>query len=149
MGFRGPAPTPTPILKSRGSGLVNKRQSEPTLPLSVPSCPSFLKGEARAEWNRQIKALLAMRVITQADRAALAVWCQAWDDFVRVTKALEGKNPWGKGQSRLVWVRKDAIATLLKFSAQFGFTPAARARLSAPEVQNAGDPMEKLLANMN
>lgn len=84
-----------------------------------------------------------MGVLARVDRAALVLWCQAWAEYVAVSAELEGKAPWAKGNSRLVWIRKSAVDTLLKVAAQFGFTPAARARLNTKTQPDKPDDMEQ------
>ncbi len=152
MGARGPAPTPTEQLKARGSWRAKEREAagEPTLPLKVPPCPAFLGKEGKAEWRRQAKLLLAMRVISDADRAALAVWCQAWEEFVVATGRLESPDAYTyttdkgyEGQSPWVAIKKGAAETLLRVAQQFGFTPSARARIQAPVAPEPAAPEGK------
>lgn len=159
MGARGPQPTPSEILKGRGTFRADRRSGEPSVKVARPSCPTWLKGEARAEWNRQVRQLVAMRVIAKVDRAALAVYCDAWcdlvrlvyrhDDAVRDQAIAQGVARSAAGTldeketrkaamiaDRLEKVvanlerRKDrATKRLLALSDRFGFTPAARARV--------------------
>ena len=154
MGARGPAPTPTKILESRGSWRAKLNPNEPKPATAKPTCPAWLTGEARKEWARQVSYLAAVGLIAKMDRAALACFCEAWGEFVEACQwiAKNGRTFVGPSGPRLhpmLHVKNAAADRVLRLAAQFGFTPAARARLSAPEVQNAGDPMEKLLANMN
>lgn len=53
MGKRGPAPTPTNILKLRGSTLVTERRlrSEVKGPTGNPECPDWLDEDAKAMWE--------------------------------------------------------------------------------------------------
>ncbi len=153
MGARGPAPTPTEQLKTRGSWRAKARETagEPQLPAKAPGCPSWLPREAKAEWRRQVKQLLAMRVLSEADRAALACYCEAWSEFVEVCREVKGyTSPGGLGYAAaiaagLVNAKNSAVKRLLALAAQFGFTPSARARLVAAPPQETADPFEALL----
>jgi len=91
-------------------------------------------------------------LLAKLDRAALALWCQAWGEYCDVMRLLRekagdkktiAKVASEKGMSRLIWIRKDARDTLLKIAVQFGFTPAARARLDTAENPSTpADPVE-------
>lgn len=141
MGLRGPPPTPTSILEARGSWRAKARQGEPRPPVEAPACPDFLDAEAKAEWSRQIEQLLAIGCITKLDRAALTLWCAAWSEYkfaseiVTRTPLVPQRNASGEIIPGTVEahpaarIRDRAADRLLKVAAQFGFTPAARARL--------------------
>ncbi len=162
MGARGRAPEPTELLKLKGSHRAKSRekQGEPTLPIKVPLCPSWLPKEGKAEWRRQAKHLLAMRCVTEADRAALTCWCEAWAEFVALVAAIQLKvKPVSEGglgalgytaaiAEGLINAKTSATKRLLALAAQFGFTPSARARLRAEPVPTS-DPMEAFLNNQN
>src|SRR3954451_8462443 len=78
MGSRGPAPTPTRILKARGSWRAKLNPNEMQPKAKPPKPPAELKGEALAEWKRIVKVLKPTKVITEADRSALLMYVQAW-----------------------------------------------------------------------
>jgi len=61
---------------------------EPMPPALIPKCPKHLDAEARKEWRRIGRMLLAVRVITELDRAVLTVYCQSWSEYVRACEAL-------------------------------------------------------------
>jgi P27 family predicted phage terminase small subunit len=143
MGARGPKPTPKPILEARGSWRSAERSDEPVLPVEVPSCPAWLDAEARAEWKRQAKHLVAMRVITAADRATFAGYCEAWSEFVRLCGEIEKSASHRGGYTRaiatgLVAAKNKSSERFLRFAQQLGLSPSARARVkAAPEPKNA------------
>src|SRR5687767_4725730 len=80
MGARGPQPTPTAILKARGSWLAPAREKagEPQVQVAAPSCPVGLKGEARKEWKRVTQEMLVLRTIAKSDRAVLELYCKTY-----------------------------------------------------------------------
>ncbi len=119
MGSRGPAPTPTETLKARGSWRAKIRDGEPEFKNGKPSCPKFLPAEARAEWRRQVKAL----VLACQESAKL--------DFAQsiALGILNAKNK--------------AVDRLLRLAGQFGFSPAARTRIKAPEPEVKESAKEK------
>lgn len=155
--MRGPPPTPTKILEARGSWRAKVRDGEPIPKVERPTCPAILKGEARKEWNRQLDALHAIGLAAKVDRAVLACYCEAWAEFCVAAAyiAEHGRvytNENGEPKIHpMVKVKNAAAERVLRLAGQFGFTPAARARLSTPgDAADQGDPMEKLLrANPN
>ena len=132
---RGPAPTPTKLLKVRGSWRAKTRENEPELPVKAPPAPAFLNAEAKREWARQVKHLQTMGVIAEADRALLAFYCQAWAEFLEVNADLKKEGLTFSTETGyilphpLVAIRNGAFERAKKIAAQFGFSPAARARL--------------------
>lgn len=128
MGLRGPAPTPTRILETRGSWRAKINDGELRFPEGEPNCPAFLSREAKAEWRRQVELLRAAGILTEADRAALAVYCEAWGEFAELCTRLKASpSDW-----RLRMQKNAAADRAIKAAAQFGFSPSARARLKGP-----------------
>lgn len=152
MGARGPAPTPTVLLAARGSWRAKDgREDEPQLPVEKPACPSWLKGEGRAEWNRQVKQLERMGCIAKVDRAMLASYCDAWGDFVRLVWRVQEQESLRLGTQNLeaealadellsdLERRKERVCKrLMQLADRFGFSPAARAR-----VKSMGQPKQE------
>ena len=145
----GPPPTPTKVLESRGSWRAKVRAGEPTLPVERPSCPAFLKGEARKEWTRAVGQLLRMRVVTKADRALLAAYCEAWGEFLQATAELEGQgytfttDKGYVGPSPWVAIKNKAVERLTKLADRFGFSPAARRESGRWELKRGRRPMAR------
>lgn len=139
-------PTPSAILKMRGSRRADQGGAEPALPVRMPDCPHWLSADARLEWERLSPLLLEMGIISEADRAALAMCCQAWSDFVKASKEMErdGRTPEMRGHAR-----RDlnaAVERFLKLAGQFGLTPSARARINTYKPPAAeDDEMERLI----
>lgn len=149
MGARGPAPTPTTILEARGSWLPKTRAGEPRLPVERPSCPAWLSREAKAEWRRQVKELARMGVLARVDRGQLAVYCEAWGEFVEVCEQLRQTGRLLKAKKSdvvytnpLISIRNRAVERLIRLADRFGFSPAARAR-----VQSEGQQTEEAAAD--
>jgi P27 family predicted phage terminase small subunit len=137
--MRGPQPTPTAILKARGSRLVAGRAGEVEFPAGTPQCPAWLAEEAQAEWKRQVKQLKTAGVLCLVDRAALAAYCDAWAEFVTCCTAFEERMKDGLPlafqravNEGIVNAKARAVERLLRLAREFGFTPAARARIKGP-----------------
>jgi len=122
-----------------GKRALNRPEPKPTV--RIPSCPAHLSGEAKKEWRRISKELLAVGLLTVVDRAALAGYCQAWARWVDAEKEIsapgfkticttdkgyEHVNPW-------VQVSNSALKQMKSFLSEFGLTPASRSRIQVPQ----------------
>ena len=135
---RGRKPTPTALKLLKGNpGRRPPNPSEPKPAADRPRCPQHLDTEARKEWRRIVPELEQLGLLTILDRAALALYCQAWSRWVRASREidengeiLESKN--GKPvQSPWISLRNRAGQDMHKFLAEFGMTPSSRTRVTA------------------
>lgn len=140
MGKRGPKPTPTNILKLRGSWRGKTRPTEPQPPRDKPACPAWLAKTDRPLWRRLTAQLAEMGVLTKLDQHALGrylVLFQRWQKMEAfITQYGESyplKNKKGEviGFRLFVQVKlaQDLADQLLKLEQHFGMTPSARASL--------------------
>jgi P27 family predicted phage terminase small subunit len=150
----GPPPTPIPLRVLRGNpskrpfqrGLEPERTAEP------PACPDFLVGYAADEWFRVVPALHPLGLLTVLDVAVLAAYCQAYAHWRTAsemltqmaerdptTHALLVKRQDGSpGRNPLLKIAADAASDMVRYAAEFGFSPAARARIAAGVVYEPG-----------
>lgn len=147
MGTRGPAPTPTAILKLHGSKHAN-RPGEPKPRKGAPRCPSQLSQAEKAAWKQLVAVLKETKVLTVADGNALArycvMWCEWWkcDAFVKkygISFAIKRVVDRGKPTETTeimgfqpfpeLTQRNKLSVELRRLEAEFGLTPAARARI--------------------
>ena len=142
MGRRGPAPTPTAVLKLRGSTLVSKRRlaQEARGPAGTPDLPEWLDEEARKMWGQLLPILEVMGVLTRIDGNALARYCRLWSRWRKAEAYLEQRGemyPLKDDQGRVKCVQawpQVAIAArlaqqLTRLEQEFGMTPSARSRI--------------------
>lgn len=141
--MRGRKPTPTHLKLIRGNpGRRPIRMDEFRPEAKIPPCPRHLKGEAKREWQRLSKLLLAHCMVSAVDRGALAMLCTLWDRYVTAEEMIETtktqtpasgglfvKSPNGFPiQSPWLAVSNRAIEQYKAMCAEFGLTPAARVR---------------------
>lgn len=155
----GRKPTPTAIKELNGNpGKRPLNKAEPQPRKRRPKAPAHLSEVGLREWRRVLRILWPMGVVTEAEGDLLGVYVSAYerwlvalealrphiddDGFVRggilITNA-EGvpmRNPALK-------VANDEERTLLRCMAELGLTPSARARLTAPVMED--DPLEAFL----
>lgn len=149
MGRRGPAPTPTALLKLRGSSLASKRReiAEAHGPPGTPRCPPWLDKNAKAAWRHLVPLLDTMGVLTRIDGQALARYCRLWSRWRKMEAFIEEKGEMyplrgDDGQVRCfqqwpqVAIANKLSQQLTRLEQEFGMTPSARARLEiVPRVQ--------------
>jgi P27 family predicted phage terminase small subunit len=153
MGTRGPKPTPTNILRLRGSELLAKRQNEPTGSDGPPLVLPFVANDevARRYFDRLIEDLRRLGLYAAEDYAAHNAWAQACAEFERaeatcrerglVLETAQGAyiSPWKK-------LRDDARSEVARLGKCFGLTPADRVGLSSKkDVKGDASGIETLL----
>ena len=86
MATRGRKPKPTAIKRLEGNpGKRPLNIYEPKPLKKAPTCPDWLDEEAKREWRRLAKTMEAMGVLTEADRAAFATYCDAYSKWKTAT----------------------------------------------------------------
>lgn len=151
MGRRGPKPTPTDVLKLRGSWRANINPDEPEPPKGKPVCPVRLTGQAKTCWQRMTKLLDEMNVLTLVDGNALCRYCLLWARYVDVEKWL---IKYGRNGNAMPIVRHEKVVAfgrlpqtsvaaqlcdqLLRLEQQFGLTPSSRSRMTTAAAPGEG-----------
>lgn len=140
MGKRGPAPTPTSVLKLRGSWRADVNESEPLPEQGVPDMPDFLSGMSKECWDQLSPILNEMKVLTKADEVALSMLCKTYSNWRRAEELLdkhgdvypirdnEGNIKYLQ-QSPYVSIARNNLLALKGMLEQFGLTPSARTRI--------------------
>lgn len=115
------------------------------VPIEIPEPPAHLLPEALIEWNRITVELQKLGLIALVDRAALAVYCQAYARWAECETKLQMLNdptrpdlnplvertPSGYQQiSVLLQISNRAVEQMHKFLSEFGMTPSARQRVT-------------------
>ena len=135
--MRGRKPKPTRLKIIEGNpGKRPLRGNEPQPPRSQPTCPAHLSPTAKAEWKRLAQSLNKIGLLTQADRAALAAYCQSYGRWVEAERKLAEtptllKTPAGYVQaSPWLTISSKQLELMAKFMAELGLTPSSRSRLA-------------------
>lgn len=153
--MRGRKPKPTKIKELEGNPgkrALNKKEPKPDP--AIPECPKHLEGDARTEWNRIMQELYKLKIISNVDRAALAVYCTAWADYVKACTTLkkEGEviisDKGGTYQNPWMAIKKRSMDQMVKFAAEFGMTPSSRSRIKVDE-SDPEEELEKMLFGAN
>lgn len=106
--------------------------------------PAHLNPRALAEWRRLAPELTLLGTLTNVDRAAFAAYCEAWAIYVQAQEVIDDlarKDESGMGamlittksgntiQNPLLGIRNQALKQVVRYAAEFGFTPASRVRV--------------------
>jgi P27 family predicted phage terminase small subunit len=148
MRGRKPKPTRLKILNGTRADRINAR--EPTPPAGPPEVPKHLDELARDEWARLVPILEEMGVLSQADGAALMLYCECYSKWLRargeiakrgmtieITKTITSKKgstieTTGRLQANpAVLIEIQMMRLMKELLIEFGLTPSARSRISA------------------
>lgn len=155
---QGRKPKPTNLKLIAGTDRADRRNdAEPKPAPALPAPPSFLSDEAKAEWTRTADQLYQLGILSKIDRAALGAYCQAygrWEQAERalarmaerdaVTHGMMIKTTNGNAvQNPLLGTANKAMADMMRYAAEFGMTPSARARIKAEPLGEEDDPAQK------
>jgi len=137
--MRGRRPKPTRLKLLTGNpGKRPFNEDEPCPEACIPDCPPELGPTARAEWDRLVGELGALRLLTNLDRAALAAYCGAYALWAEATQAIQKygamiKSPQGFPiQSPYLAIANRQAEIMMRIASEFGFTPASRSRIATP-----------------
>jgi P27 family predicted phage terminase small subunit len=139
--MRGRRPTPSHLRLLQGNPQhmpINKNEPQPP-PVATVEAPDYLSGYALDEWYRIAPGLRVMGLLTELDVHILAAYCIAYSRWREVEEKLaemREKDPVTRGLlidgkiNPLVKISRNCATELLRFAGEFGFTPAARTRIS-------------------
>lgn len=135
MGKRGPPPTPTHILKVRGSWRAKIRGDEPAPPPGRPVPPEKFPAACRAIWETLTAQLEAMQLLCPSDGWQLERYCRLfvrWRRCESVIDVLGFKNAIAESKES----RRLDMA-LKQIEKNFCLTPADRARMAQADAAPA------------
>jgi P27 family predicted phage terminase small subunit len=105
--------------------------------------PSWLDPLAKKEFRRIVSELSELGLITNVDIVALAAYCDAYSDYVKCTKLIAEEGlmvqytnkaaETNKVPHPLLTKKKQLHEQMKSLAAEFGLTPAARAKLAMPK----------------
>jgi len=130
-----------------------KKSREVKAPVSLAAdgpvntqAPRSLTRGAKAEWQRIVPVLDQAKLISEADRTSLSLYCTAVDRAQRAEKQIERDgmtlvNPTTGAihAHPLLSVAKEARAQALRYGCEFGLTPASRSKMNAPAAPTKPD----------
>jgi P27 family predicted phage terminase small subunit len=123
---------------------IPKGEPKPAIPDKPPSPPSFLSSYAVEEWKRVSVEVHALKLLSAIDVMPFAAYCEAvarWRTAEEALARMASNDPVMRGlivkskagtamENPLVYTSRRAAQEMLRVAAEFGFTPAARARIA-------------------
>jgi P27 family predicted phage terminase small subunit len=156
--MRGPPPKPTAIKAAEGNpGKRRLNRSELLEDPQAPVCPSWLDSRGRRIWRTLVPLLMNSGVLRELDQIQLANLCDATSILISAKEAMDKlpaearlivKTPNGSFQTNpLLSIINTQRQIISRLAAEFGLSPAARARLTVEDMpQPQGEsPLEKIM----
>lgn len=124
----GRKPTPTTILKLRGSRWAKGRDQEPQPAMKRPLCPAWLSTEAKAVWRRVVPVLHGLGLASTIDGLPLTRYCQLYGRWQQIEIWL-ATHVGEKGYAQSSFAANSLQKELAQIEQNFGMSPQARAGL--------------------
>ncbi len=156
MGRRGPIPKSNELKMLEGNPSKRPLKGDQPQPsAAADSCPSWLAPAARDEWQRLAPELIKLGILTEADQAMFAAYCTACAVWRRAQEVISKQGPvYVTGKGKLlprpeVALAHSAAEQMRVLGAEFGLTPASRARLQLPPPRSPEDDVIEQIINDN
>ncbi len=143
MRGRKPKPEHLRVIEGNPSKRPITQGPQPERLSAPPDAPEILTGDAREEWDRIAKSLHHLGLLTVVDIQPLAAYCMAYGRWVMAERELTAgelvtvTTNGNAIQNPLVGIANKAAADMVRYAAEFGLTPSARARLSIKDIESA------------
>ncbi|MBO9612535.1 MAG: phage terminase small subunit P27 family [Dyadobacter sp.] len=137
---------PTAQKKLEGTARKDRANTNEIMPSTIehpPSAPKYLSAAAKKEWKMACTELIKMGILANTDLALLSAYCNEMGSYIEACDVIRkegmimtferGDGGTYSQQHPAVGIKNAALSNALKIANQFGFTPAARARIEAPE----------------
>lgn len=153
MGSRGPLPLPSATKAARNTLRPCRTVANEAQVTGAPRCPAWLPKDAKKEYRRLCKLLLAAGLIGEIDGNALTRYVTTWLSWRRAVQMIEKtgdvlatKDSEGKPKikrSPYVDIAATLASQLDKLEQAFGLHPSARSRISVAPAPTQGDPKSR------
>ena len=143
--MRGRPPKPTALKALAGTLRPHRANAaEPRPKVGTPRPPTDLAEHARAQWDYYAPILAGCKVLTLADREALACFCVAAGRRAQAEMELAKTGPVVKSpsgypiQNPWLAIANKAMEQMLKWGQELGLSPSSRTRIKTqPAAQPA------------
>ena len=142
-GWRGPGGGARAVVIAHANGVA---------PVGLPPAPTWLSRQAKVEYRRVARELVASGIATRLDVSVVAVHADAVWRHRQATAALAETGPLVRGRdgvpvaSPYVKLQRDAFGDVLRTCAELGLTPASRGRVKVVDSSTtSSSPIASLL----
>ena len=134
MAGRRPKPTQLKVVGGNpGHRPINKNEPKPKA--ATNRAPNGLSKDALKHWHTVAKQLSAAKILTELDKPALILYCEAWARWREATnqvgeRGMLVKSPSGYPmQNPYLAIANKAFEQMQKMLVEFGMTPSSRSRI--------------------
>ena len=115
--------------------------------------PDWLSAVGCLKWEELVRYLGTVPgLLAEADREAMGMYCEAWEDFVAAREIVERDGPMvmsekgGMYQHPAVGMKNKALERMRLLAREFGMTPSARTSIKGllPGKEKKGDPFAEV-----
>jgi len=137
-------PTKLKLLRGNPGQRPIRHEPEPRIPIEFPQPPEHLSDDAKSEWQRLGPELYHLGLLTVSDLNSFTCYCNSCGRWMTAERELTQAGVLTQTAENgqviahpLVAVARNAAADMMRYSTEFGLTPAARRKLAASAVASA------------
>jgi P27 family predicted phage terminase small subunit len=98
-----------------------------------------LTGEGREQWDRMIADLEPRKLLSKSYRESLALFCEAWGEFVDLVQKLSALVVVDGDYMKLMRLKNAAAERVNRMGQQFGYSPSAKAGVTQEDGTKKSD----------
>jgi P27 family predicted phage terminase small subunit len=136
---RKPKPTQLKVISGNpGRRPLNKAEPKPKAATS--RAPAGLSKLARKHWTLVARQLTDAGILTELDKPALILYCEAWARWHEATTEIQNRGMLVKAptgypmQNPYLPIANKAFEQMQKMLSEFGMTPCSRSRIQVQEI---------------
>lgn len=130
MGKRGPKPTPTPILRLRGSWRADTRKGEPELTVETVPCPVWVSPSGQQHWQEISDILEGMGLLSKPFSISMGLFVNCLGEYIALSEECREiprtyqteKGVIASPEHKQLW---EVWQKLLSVCKEFGMTPSS------------------------
>jgi len=145
MGRRGPPPTPRKIKLLRGTFRKDRAPAQIPEPPRGAKPPSWLSTAAKKEWARMAPWLEDQGLLTKADEAAFATYCDLYATVQEYRKLCRKHGAAIAIREGYRNALMKVVTAMKQYLGLFGLSPADRERIGAQPASTPSDQVEDFL----
>ena len=145
---------PDVLKKLHGTARKDRLTKSTAIPVGMPTRPIGLSSQATRVWKSLGPKLHDLGLLAQIDQSTFAVYCQAYADWLELTRILNklGVRNWysetESGYRQVipeVAVRDKAYHVMQRLETRFGLDPSSRSGIAVGDRQEAANATEAFL----
>lgn len=114
-------------------------KNEPKPMIRIPNPPKFLSIPAKEEWERISKELYTLGLLSEMDRSALSLYCQAWGRIVEFEGMIAAETDQDE-MFKIIKMLDKTYTHARLFLTEFGMSPASRSKISVKKSDGKKNP---------